>query len=130
VKYLYKSFSSRPSSDAYRKGWEATFRKREPEPALSDLVLAEAALLGVSPDRVAPSVDGGVIFYFFSPGYRRASLECYDTGELVLLRSSSSADVPIVEEIQSSRPAIRDALVKIVRFITPVLRTAHRKEQP
>lgn len=84
-------------------------------------VLAQAAATDIFPDRVAATPDQGVMFYFFPTGALReagryASLECHDTGELVLLRSDrGGTDPPMVDEIEVS--GVSRALEEIAAFL-------------
>jgi hypothetical protein len=59
TKFLDKSFSSRPASDAYREGWDAIFRKPEvgereidsPLPLAPNVIAARAQLAASPVDR-------------------------------------------------------------------------------
>jgi hypothetical protein len=84
--------------------------------------LSEACL---RPDRIVPSADGEISYYFFveedadgSP-VKYASVTCTNDDELVLLLVDKPQGMTDAIEFSTEPSSMRDALVKLAEFVAP-----------
>lgn len=80
------------------------------------------AEMNLSPDRIVPSADGDIAFYFFgadSPPtpLKFASITCTEEGELVLLKADRSQRFSKAVQISTDKASVQSAIQQIEEFI-------------
>ena len=85
--------------------------------SLADMVMLELGAMSLKPDRVIPSSEDGVSFYFFtSRGY--ALIECLASKEMTALIKEENSETSDVWEVSADLEEIRRAAIRIRDFTT------------